>query len=96
MVASLDSNARSRRLTSVTSRISTAAPTALPCTTNGSVRSSTAAPPASTSMRMLDPPANESRTWLASSCASNGSPISGLVIVTRLWPSNSEASPIRW
>ena len=33
MVASLDSSARSRRLTSVTSRISTAAPTALPCTT---------------------------------------------------------------
>ena len=46
--------------------------------------------------RMLTPPASESRTCSASSCASNGSEISGRVTATRLCPSSSEVSPIRW
>ena len=45
---------------------------------------------------MLAPPVSDSRMCSASSCASNGSEISGRVTATRLWPSNSEVSPIRW
>ncbi|SKX67685.1 Uncharacterised protein [Mycobacteroides abscessus subsp. abscessus] len=52
MVASLLMSARSRRLTSVTSRISTTAPELTPRGRNGTARSSTVARRASASMRI--------------------------------------------
>ncbi|SHV06141.1 Uncharacterised protein [Mycobacteroides abscessus subsp. abscessus] len=95
IVASLDNSARSRRLTSVTSRVSSNAPSDAPRAMSGSVRINTAAPPASTSIRMLGPPASTSRMCAASSWPSKGSEISGFVTSIRLWPCRSLAKPMR-
>ena len=75
MVASLLSNARSRRRTSVTSLTSTNAPEARPPGRSGSDRNSTVAPLASTSIRRLDLPCTAPEMRAASSAASNGSAI---------------------